>query len=246
MQSKTLYINQSSLKLVFILFVTSGRADSSLRLGLFPGCGRWGPLSCCGARGLGLQQLRLVGLSSCGSQAELPHGMWDLPDQGSHPCLLRWQADSLPLSHRGSPHLLKVHVADKETGKRKQIKNRGNKETRKLNSRLKPNMSIIRLNLNSVVHRLKEADHVGKIAQVCAVSWKLRHAKGRAESLGAEERPHPALVRVQKHTGGLTCCGKQAVSSARRSSCARRSCSWAVTPEKRYLPSTPSPAGSCL
>ena len=24
-------------------------------------------------------------------------------DQGSNPCLLRWQADSLPLSHQGSP-----------------------------------------------------------------------------------------------------------------------------------------------
>ena len=26
-----------------------------------------------------------------------------LPDQGSNPCLLHWQADSLPLSHEGSP-----------------------------------------------------------------------------------------------------------------------------------------------
>ena len=26
-----------------------------------------------------------------------------LPDQGSNPCLLHWQADSLPLSHQGSP-----------------------------------------------------------------------------------------------------------------------------------------------
>ena len=25
------------------------------------------------------------------------------PDQGSNPCLLHWQADSLPLSHQGSP-----------------------------------------------------------------------------------------------------------------------------------------------
>ena len=29
--------------------------------------------------------------------------MWDLPDQGSNPCLLLWQADSLPLSHQGGP-----------------------------------------------------------------------------------------------------------------------------------------------
>ena len=25
------------------------------------------------------------------------------PDQGSNPCVLHWQADSLPLSHQGSP-----------------------------------------------------------------------------------------------------------------------------------------------
>ena len=29
-----------------------------------------------------------------------------LPDQGSNPCPLRWQADSQPLRHQGSPHSL--------------------------------------------------------------------------------------------------------------------------------------------
>ena len=55
------------------------------------------------------------GLSSCGSWA-LEHGStvmahklsWStacgiFPDQGSNLCLLHWQADSLPLSHQGSP-----------------------------------------------------------------------------------------------------------------------------------------------
>ena len=28
----------------------------------------------------------------------------DLPDQGSNPCLLQWQVDSLSLSHWGSPY----------------------------------------------------------------------------------------------------------------------------------------------
>jgi len=28
------------------------------------------------------------------------------PDQGSNPCYLRWQVDSLPLSHQGSPRIL--------------------------------------------------------------------------------------------------------------------------------------------
>ena len=45
---------------------------------------------------------------------ELAHQLWHtglvasqhvgvFPDQGSNPCLLHWQADSLPLSHQGSP-----------------------------------------------------------------------------------------------------------------------------------------------
>ena len=36
------------------------------------------------------------------------------PDQGSNPCPLRWQADSQPLRHQGSPEqsvLMKVHIA---------------------------------------------------------------------------------------------------------------------------------------
>ena len=28
------------------------------------------------------------------------------PDQGSNPCLLQWQVDSLPLSHQGNPRAL--------------------------------------------------------------------------------------------------------------------------------------------
>ena len=30
------------------------------------------------------------------------------PDQGSNPCLLNWQADSLPLNHQGSPTLMNL------------------------------------------------------------------------------------------------------------------------------------------
>ena len=55
------------------------------------------------------------GLSSCGSWApkhrlnsvapglSCPTACGVFPDQGSNPCLLHWQADSLPLSHQGSP-----------------------------------------------------------------------------------------------------------------------------------------------
>ena len=63
--------------------------------------------SCCPAQALGLQQLRLPGSRvqavvmvhrpSCPSVCGI------FSDQGQHPCLLHWQADSLPLSHWGSP-----------------------------------------------------------------------------------------------------------------------------------------------
>ena len=32
-----------------------------------------------------------------------PCGMWIFLDQGSNPCLLHWQVNSLPLNHQGSP-----------------------------------------------------------------------------------------------------------------------------------------------
>ena len=95
-----------------------------------PPCAEWGPLSSrgglasrcsglssCRSQALGhpdfsscsmwAQQLRSWApehrLRSCGSQAERSCSMWDPPDRGSNPCLLHWQADSLPLSHQGSP-----------------------------------------------------------------------------------------------------------------------------------------------
>ena len=47
----------------------------------------------------GLQALERR-LSSCGSRAQLLHGMWDLPGPL---CPLHWQVDSSPLHHQGSP-----------------------------------------------------------------------------------------------------------------------------------------------
>ena len=69
------------------------------------------------------------------------HGRWDtgsvvvvdrlscstacgvIPDQGSNPCLLRWQADSLPLSPQGSPHsyffIIQSHGLKKNTERSK-------------------------------------------------------------------------------------------------------------------------------
>ena len=42
-------------------------------------------------------------LSSFGTQAQLLHSMWDLPRPGIEPASLALSADSLPLSHQGSP-----------------------------------------------------------------------------------------------------------------------------------------------
>ena len=44
-------------------------------------------------------------LNTCGAQAYLLYGMWDLPGPGIEPVSLHWKADSLPLSHQGSPGL---------------------------------------------------------------------------------------------------------------------------------------------
>ena len=64
-------------------------------------------------RSQGSSSLQCSGFSRCGSWALEPgrcvHGLscsvarGILPDQGSKPCLLHWQADSLPWSHLGSP-----------------------------------------------------------------------------------------------------------------------------------------------
>ena len=84
----------------------------------FSSCGEQGLLSCCWAQALGH-----TGFSSWNTWAQylqLPgpraqaQELWYMalsclvacgifPDQGSNPCLLHWQADSLPLSRQGSP-----------------------------------------------------------------------------------------------------------------------------------------------
>ena len=56
-----------------------------------------------GLQGIQASAERLPG---SGAQASLLQGMWDLPDpvtHGSNTCPLHWPADSLPLSHQGSP-----------------------------------------------------------------------------------------------------------------------------------------------
>ena len=59
-----------------------------------------------GPRVRGLQELQHVGsVVMHGVSFSTACGIF--PDQGLNPCLLHWQADSLPLSHQRSPH---VHI----------------------------------------------------------------------------------------------------------------------------------------
>ena len=117
------------LSKVFFYFIF-GHSGSSLLWGLFFSCSRQGLLSscsiqashcsgfsCCGAQVLGStgfncchmgSVVAVPGLESTGSivvvhwlSCSAACGFF--PDQGSNPCLLHWQADSLLLSHRGNP-----------------------------------------------------------------------------------------------------------------------------------------------
>ena len=71
----------------------------------FSSCGEWRPLFIAvhgpltiAASLVAEHRLQTRRLSNCGSRA-----CGILPEQGSNPCPLRWQADSQPLRHQGSP-----------------------------------------------------------------------------------------------------------------------------------------------
>ena len=100
----------------------SGCAGSWLQHGLSRSCGEWGLLSrygaqashcgsfsCCGARTVGCVALIIeaLGLGSTASvvvahRLSCSKACGIFPDLGRNSCLLRWQADSLPLSHQGN------------------------------------------------------------------------------------------------------------------------------------------------
>ena len=102
----------------FISLFIFGCAGSWLLCWIFFRCVEWGIFSSYGARASHCGgftcceswALELVGLSRCGSWA-LEHRLHSYGstacgiflDQRSNPCLLHWQADSLPLSLKGSP-----------------------------------------------------------------------------------------------------------------------------------------------
>ena len=96
------------------LIYSLGCAGSSLLCGPFSGCkaGAALLLRSAGSRALGSAAVT-CGLGSRGSRPQDagPTAVHELscpvvrgvfPDQALKPCLLRWQADSLPLSHQGS------------------------------------------------------------------------------------------------------------------------------------------------
>ena len=53
--------------------------------------------------GVWAQWLQFPGSLVWAHRLSRPSACGIFPDQGSNPCLLHWQADSLPLSHQGSP-----------------------------------------------------------------------------------------------------------------------------------------------
>ena len=103
------------------LFVCS---RSSLLCELFSSCSEWEPLSSCGA-----QASRCGGFSCCGAPSS--KGAWAsivaahrfscslacgiFLNQGLIPCLLSWQAASLPLSHWGSPFCMYNFTAEPQS-----------------------------------------------------------------------------------------------------------------------------------
>ena len=94
------------------LFIDGYTGSSLLRAG-FLQLQRAGATLSLWSRGFSLQWLlslqsmgsRCSGFSSCGAQAQLVCGMWDLPRPGIKPLSLHQQADSLLLGHQGSPAL---------------------------------------------------------------------------------------------------------------------------------------------
>ena len=69
----------------------------------FSSCGKWGPLFIAVRRPLTIAASRRAGpaIVAHGPSRSAAYGI--LPDQGSNPCPLHWQADSQPLHHQGSP-----------------------------------------------------------------------------------------------------------------------------------------------
>ena len=114
----TSLIPSSSWMVVFsvILFIF-GCVGPSLLSGLFSSYGEQWPLSSCGVQASYCSSfsccrawpLGSTGISNCGTRGLSCSEVCGIfPYPGSNPCLLHWQADSLPLSHQRGPDL--VHL----------------------------------------------------------------------------------------------------------------------------------------
>ena len=127
-ESVNVSIRQRAIFLRIYLFIfggvgVRGRAGSSLLRGLFFSCGEprllsgWDAqashcrgCSYCAAWALVLQTSAVAARGPCGTASiVVAHGFicssafGIFQDQGSKPCLLHWQAGSLPHGHQGSP-----------------------------------------------------------------------------------------------------------------------------------------------
>ena len=108
------YNSKSYCTFFLSLIYVFGCAGSSLLLRLLSSCVRCKGFSLqrllllrgTGCRVCGVPQLRLPEhrLRSHGAGAQLLQGIWDPPESGIETVSLHWQADSLPLSYKGSPH----------------------------------------------------------------------------------------------------------------------------------------------
>ena len=118
----------STAVLLALLIVVASLMDPSSRACGLNSCGSWVPLPSYSLPGcpypiksLALSKQNKTKQNTCGSRAQaeelwfspescgtpqLLHGCGLFLGQGSNPCLLHWQMDSLPLSHQGSPPLL--------------------------------------------------------------------------------------------------------------------------------------------
>ena len=77
-------------------------------------CWAWGVL-CVAVHGVLTEVVSLVmstGSTVVGHRLSCSKACGIFPDQGLNPCLLHWQADSLPLSHQGSPHEVLIYRGD--------------------------------------------------------------------------------------------------------------------------------------
>ena len=107
-----LFIDLIYFKFIY-LFIFSCVGCLFPREGFFSSCGSGGHSSsrCAGLSPSRPLLLRSTG-SRCAGSAVVAHGpscsaaCGILPDQGSNPCPLHWQADSQPRRHQGSPDLI--------------------------------------------------------------------------------------------------------------------------------------------